>query len=154
MKHLQEAQQLFMALSDHFIDPDLILIQGSCRTEFDGFSFTFDYDEVLSSLFIKSCLCPLSALANPDEALTTILEATYDWGTLMGGAFGLDEEDGFLYFRTRLDFGRTDQPLEKRLLVDVIPRIIGAMDWAVGALGLNNGEKNAKLETKNNSNNI
>jgi hypothetical protein len=133
-----------MALSDHCVNPDLTLIQGSCRTEFDGFSFTFDYDDVLKALFIKACLCPLSALADEEKALVTILEATYDWGGLMDGAFGLDEEDQFLYFRARVDFGRSEIPVDKKLLVDVIPRIIGALDWAVGALGLTNGENSSQ----------
>ncbi|MDR1395750.1 MAG: type III secretion system chaperone [Deltaproteobacteria bacterium] len=145
MKYLNEAQQLFVNLSDHCVNPDLTLIQGSCRAEFDGFTFTFDYDDVLKALFIKACLCPLSALADQDQALTTILETTYDWGHILMGAFGLDEEDGFLYFRSRLDFGRSEHPFEKDLLIDIIPRIVGAMDWAVSTLNLTNGENYSKF---------
>jgi hypothetical protein len=135
-----EADQLFVALSDQFTDPDIFLVQGACRAEFDGYSFTFTYDDFLKALFIKAGLCPLSVLPHPEEALLVILEATYEWASLLGGSFGLNEDDGLIYYRTRVDLWRSNGPFDKNLLVNLVHSIIGALDWAVAALGLNNGE--------------
>jgi hypothetical protein len=143
--HFQtEAEQLFMALSCQFTDPDLALVHGICRAEFDGYPFTFNYDDVVKTLFVKACLCPLSALPDPDRALVAILEATFEWASLLGGSFGLDEDDGFIYYRARVDLRQAAGPLEQNLLVNMVHRIIGALDWAVATLGLGNGENPAQ----------
>jgi hypothetical protein len=135
-----EAEQLILALSNRFPNHDLAMFHGACKGEFDGYSFSFNYDEVLKAMFIKACLCPITALPNPDQALITILEATYEWASLLGGSFGLNEDDGFIYYCSRLDFSVSPNPLDKDHLVNIVHRIIGALDWAVGALGLSNEE--------------
>ncbi|MDR2141765.1 MAG: type III secretion system chaperone [Deltaproteobacteria bacterium] len=144
MNFLNEAEQLFVALADRFNDPELTLTQGTCRAEFDGYSLTFNYDDVLKAMFIKASLCPLSALPDQDQALITILEATYEWASLLGGSFGLDDDEEFIFYRARLDLWRSEAPLDKNLLVNLVHTIIGALDWAVGALGLANGENSAQ----------
>lgn len=144
MQFEKEANQLFLALSTRFTDPDLALVQKTCRAEVDGYAFSFTYDDILKALFIKACLCPMSALSNPDQALVTILEATFEWASLLGGSFGLDDEEGILYYRSRVDLWRSEGPLDKNLLVNIVHTIIGALDWAVAALGLSNGENPAQ----------
>jgi hypothetical protein len=139
-----EAEQLFMALSSQFTDPDLALVRGTCRAEFGGYPFTFNYDDVVKTLFIKACLCPLSTLPDPDRALVALLETTFEWAGLLGGSFGLNEDDGFIYYRARVDLRLAAGPLEQNLLVNMVHRIIGALDWAVAALGLANGENSTQ----------
>jgi hypothetical protein len=63
----------------------------------------------------------------------------------LGGSFGLDEREGFLYYRTRVDLWRSGTPIDKNLLVNIVHSIIGALDWAVATLGLS-GE-NHSLKT-------
>jgi hypothetical protein len=138
MQFQNEAEQQILSLTDRFGEVDLDLNHGSCRGEFDGYAFSFNYDDVLKSLFVKACLCPISALPDPDKALTLILEATYEWASLLGGSFGLNEDDGFIYYRSMLDFTRFESPVDRDLLVNLVHRIIGALDWAVSALGLSN----------------
>ncbi|MDR1870364.1 MAG: type III secretion system chaperone [Deltaproteobacteria bacterium] len=139
MQFHTEAEQLFAALSDRFTDPDLDPIQGTCQAEFYGYPFNITYDSVLKALFVKAGLCPISTLPDPDEALFTILGATYEWASLLGGSFGLDD-DGYIYYRVRVDLWRATGPVDKNLLVNIVHTIIGALDWAVSALGLNEGE--------------
>ena len=135
MTYLNEAAALVGRLGDFMNDPQIRLADGQCHTDLEGFPFSFFYAEKSSTLFIQSTLGPLANCPDQGAALEALLEANHLGGGTAGGLFGLNPDDGHLYYSYRLDFPLSAEPVYDDLLIDLLPRIIGALEAAEDLIG-------------------
>ncbi|MDR3038762.1 MAG: type III secretion system chaperone [Candidatus Adiutrix sp.] len=113
----------------------LKLDAGPCPCRLEGREVTFFWSEKFSALFLQAGLGPLDGPADSVAGLESLLRANQLWSGTMGGIFGLNPDDGRLYYSYRLDFPVAlpsgtpleDAPVEE-LLPALLPYILGALE--------------------------
>ena len=121
---------LVRQLGSFMNDEQIRLENDRCQTEIENIPFAFFYVDEFSSLFIQAFIGDPEAIDDPDSILENLLQSNHLWGATAGGIFGLNPDDGLLYYNYRLDFPLSDEPLYEDLLIDLMPAIVGAVEAA------------------------
>lgn len=130
MNHLNDAAALIKELGGYTGIPELVLGEtGICTADIEGIRFSFFYNPEWDCLFIQAALG-----APGQEAMESLLRINHLWEGTAGGIFGLNPEDGLVYFCYRLNFPLADEPAYDGFMCDLMANIVGAIEAAGDAL--------------------
>ena len=130
MNHAEYATRLLEQLAEALEEPRPVWKSGACRLRIAGRDFSFFHGEKESALFLQADLGELSALPDPEAAMTALLRKNHLWSGTVGGSFGLAE--GRILYVFRLDFPLPEGWEEHAadLLPELLPHILGALEAA------------------------
>lgn len=134
-RYAAEADRLLAGLGET-LGETLSFAQGRCDLRLEGRDISLFYSEEHSALFLQICLGPLEKVPDPEDGLAWLLRACHVWAGTAGGIFGLNPDDGGLYYNYRLDFPLSEEPVPDEFLVDLLPHMLGAIEAAEDALGI------------------
>jgi hypothetical protein len=127
MDHFAEASKLVAFLGEYTKNPDLALDRdGRCTADIEGIRFSFFYEAGFDALFIQAALG-----APTPGALEALMLSNQLWEGTAGGIFGLNPEDGHIYYSYRLDFPLAEEPVYEEFLCDLLAGIVGAIEAAM-----------------------
>jgi hypothetical protein len=121
---------LVRKLGEFMSDAQIRLENNCCRTEIENILFAFFYSPEFSSLFIQASVGDPKKADDQDALLEGLLQSNHLWDGTAGGIFGLNPEDGLLYYNYRLDFPLSKEPLYEDLLIELMPGMVGAVEAA------------------------
>ena len=124
MNHATEAAALVAFLGEYTGNPGLVLnANGHAAAEIEGVLFSFFYEADHNALFIQA------ALGTPSPAaLEPLMLCNHLWEGTAGGIFGVNPEDGIVYYSYRLDFPLADEGIYPEFLCDLMGGILGAIE--------------------------
>ncbi|MDR2892594.1 MAG: type III secretion system chaperone [Deltaproteobacteria bacterium] len=133
MNYFDEAAAQVAYLGEYTGNSACILDKnGRAMAEIEGIRFSFFYEAEYSALFIQA------ALGAPGQgALEALMLRNHLWEGTAGGVFGVNSEDGILYYSYRLDFpvvtGATgaEEGVYPVFLCDLMAYIVGAIEAAM-----------------------
>jgi hypothetical protein len=140
------ATALIKTLSDYLGNPGLSLEkQSSCSALIENIRFSFFWSKKFNSLFIQALAGSATALRDPDAVFTSILSGNHLWAATSGGVFGLD--NGNIYYSYRLDFSCLEESDYTDLLCDLLPLMVGSIEWVQDILEIEGGPSPINKDT-------
>lgn len=127
----EEAVMLLQTLADYADEPESFVERdGEWTGDFNGLRFTFALEPDPAALLIQARVG-----SGAELDLEELLSANHLWGGSAQGIFGLNPEDGMVYYFRRLSLPLADEPVYPEFLCDLMAEIVGAVEAAGEADG-------------------